>query len=152
LVAHPRNGDMQVAGFVELPIADSRVALPQMRDRLDDDMQRLAVPIVARRLRIRGGRKQESTKGEKAESDHRDWAGSEKKEPRREAGLKSLFAARENTAASANNSLIGVNAPSAAAGQACLIGRWISYDATRDSGFIPRLHPGREATEPNASG
>jgi hypothetical protein len=28
---------VQIAGFVDLPIADSRVALPRMRDRVDDD-------------------------------------------------------------------------------------------------------------------
>jgi hypothetical protein len=36
LIAHLRNGDVQIAGFVDLPIADSRVALPQthLRTRL----------------------------------------------------------------------------------------------------------------------
>jgi len=56
-----------------------------MIDRLDNDAQRLAIPMIARRLSKSGYRKQESAKGEKTESDRRRFGknrrGLEKKEP-----------------------------------------------------------------------
>jgi hypothetical protein len=44
------DSNVQIAGFVDLPIADNRVALPRMRDRVDDDTQ-VTVPFC----RVCGG-------------------------------------------------------------------------------------------------
>jgi len=49
LIAHLRDSDVQIAGFVDLPIADGQIERLGVVDRLNNDVPWLAFPMIARR-------------------------------------------------------------------------------------------------------